>query len=86
MYRNCSGLSPSQPCDASRIGGTSRQRLPEALVHLYDVVISFDHYHDRCWVVSTGWPEQDPARRRERARVEPKILLGWLQARARLQI
>lgn len=32
------------------------------------MVISYDHRDDRCWLVSTGWPEQDPARRAERAR------------------
>ncbi|MET4349239.1 para-aminobenzoate synthetase component 1 [Bradyrhizobium sp. RT9b] len=44
------------------------QRLPQSILHFYDVVISYDHHDDRCWVVSTGWPEQDPARRAERAR------------------
>ncbi|MET4260898.1 para-aminobenzoate synthetase component 1 [Bradyrhizobium sp. S3.12.5] len=44
------------------------QHLPESIVHFYDVVIGFDHLHDRCWIVSTGWPEGDPARRIERAR------------------
>ncbi|MFC7700902.1 aminodeoxychorismate synthase component I [Bradyrhizobium sp. GCM10028915] len=43
------------------------QRLPQSILHFYDVVISYDHRDDRCWVVSTGWPEQDPARRAERA-------------------
>ncbi|MCK1727325.1 aminodeoxychorismate synthase component I [Bradyrhizobium sp. 142] len=44
------------------------QRLPQAILHFYDVVVSFDHRDNRCWIVSTGWPEQDPARRIERAR------------------
>lgn len=43
------------------------QRLPQSVLHFYDVVISYDHRDDRCWIVSTGWPEQDPARRAERA-------------------
>jgi para-aminobenzoate synthetase component I len=43
------------------------QRLPQSILHFYDVVVSFDHCHDRCWIVSSGWPEQDPARRAERA-------------------
>ncbi|MCA6112958.1 aminodeoxychorismate synthase component I [Bradyrhizobium cenepequi] len=46
----------------------SGQGLPQSILHFYDVVISFDHRDDRCWIVSTGWPEQDPARRSERAR------------------
>ncbi|MFB9262206.1 aminodeoxychorismate synthase component I [Bradyrhizobium erythrophlei] len=44
------------------------QGLPQSILHFYDVVVSFDHRHDRCWIVSTGWPEQDPAHRNERAR------------------
>ncbi|MBU6458106.1 MAG: aminodeoxychorismate synthase component I [Bradyrhizobium sp.] len=43
------------------------QGLPQSILHFYDVVISFDHRHGRCWIVSSGWPEQDPARRGERA-------------------
>ncbi|WGR73281.1 MULTISPECIES: aminodeoxychorismate synthase component I [unclassified Bradyrhizobium] len=42
--------------------------LPQSILHFYDVVISFDHRDNKCWIVSTGWPEQDPVRRRERAR------------------
>ncbi|MFK4719256.1 hypothetical protein ABIE89_000356 [Bradyrhizobium niftali] len=44
------------------------QRLPQSILHFYDVVISFDHRDKRCWVVSTGWPGPDPGRRIARAR------------------
>ncbi|VIO69722.1 Aminodeoxychorismate synthase component 1 [Bradyrhizobium ivorense] len=43
-------------------------RFPQSVLHFDDVVVSFDHRDRRCWIVSTGWPEQDPARRAERAR------------------
>lgn len=43
------------------------QRLPQAILHFYDALVSFDHRDVRCWIVSTGWPEQDVARRQERA-------------------
>ncbi|SDG88225.1 aminodeoxychorismate synthase, subunit I [Bradyrhizobium sp. Rc2d] len=43
-------------------------RLPQSILHFYDVVVSFDHKDHRCWIVSTGWPEQDPTRRADRAR------------------
>lgn len=43
------------------------QGLPQSLLHFYDVVVSYDHRHNKCWIVSTGWPEQDPIRRAERA-------------------
>lgn len=50
-----------------RTPATPGQRLPQSILHFYDVVVSFDHSHGRCWIVSTGWPEQDPGRRAERA-------------------
>ncbi|MCC8936979.1 aminodeoxychorismate synthase component I [Bradyrhizobium sp. Arg62] len=43
-------------------------RLPQSILHFYDVVVSFDHRDHRCWIVSTGWPERDLTRRAERAR------------------
>ncbi|MHC1947770.1 aminodeoxychorismate synthase component I [Bradyrhizobium sp. UFLA06-06] len=43
-------------------------QLPQAVLNFYDVVVSFDHRDRKCWIVSTGWPEQDSARRTERAR------------------
>ncbi|UQR64847.1 aminodeoxychorismate synthase component I [Bradyrhizobium sp. C-145] len=46
----------------------SGRRLPQSILHLYDVIVSYDHRDNRCWIVSTGWPEQDPVRRGERAR------------------
>lgn len=38
------------------------QHLPQSVLHFYDVVVSFDHRDNRCWMVSTGWPEQGLAR------------------------
>ncbi|WP_425364275.1 hypothetical protein [Bradyrhizobium barranii] len=32
----------------------SGQRLPQAILHFYDVVVSFDHPFQRCFIVSTG--------------------------------
>ncbi|WP_370158060.1 aminodeoxychorismate synthase component I [Bradyrhizobium yuanmingense] len=43
-------------------------RAPQAILHFYDIIISFDHCRQRCWIVSTGWPEKDPTRRETRAR------------------
>ncbi|QRM32984.1 aminodeoxychorismate synthase component I [Microvirga sp. VF16] len=40
---------------------------PEAVLPFYDVVVSFDHWSGDAWLLSTGWPEQDPDRRQKRA-------------------
>ncbi|WP_439373281.1 aminodeoxychorismate synthase component I [Bradyrhizobium sp. DASA03120] len=50
------------------VPAVSGHRLPQSILHFYDVVVSYDHGEKRCWIVSTGWPEQDPARRAARAR------------------
>jgi para-aminobenzoate synthetase component 1 len=41
--------------------------MPALALGLYDVVVAFDHQTQRAWVVSQGFPELDPARRRQRA-------------------
>ncbi|MCP3460735.1 aminodeoxychorismate synthase component I [Bradyrhizobium sp. CCGUVB23] len=49
------------------VPATSGHCLPQSILHFYDVVVSYDHREKRCWMVSTGWPEQEPARRTARA-------------------
>lgn len=41
--------------------------LPALAMGLYDVVVAFDHVENAGWIVSQGFPETDPARRRARA-------------------
>jgi para-aminobenzoate synthetase component 1 len=41
--------------------------IPEVQLHLYDVVIAFDHMQERAFLISTGRPERDEAKRRTRA-------------------
>jgi len=57
------------------------QSLHQSLLHFYDVVVSFDHRNDRCWIVSTGWPEQDVARRSVRARLRADGFAALLAGR-----
>ncbi len=42
-------------------------RLPDMSVAFYDVVMAFDRQQERCWLLSSGLPEPDPAQRAERA-------------------
>jgi para-aminobenzoate synthetase component 1 len=41
--------------------------VPDMAIGFYDWALGFDHAEGRAWLVSTGLPEADPARRRERA-------------------
>jgi para-aminobenzoate synthetase component 1 len=41
--------------------------VPDLAVGFYDWVIAFDHVRERAWLISTGFPETTPSRRRQRA-------------------
>ncbi|NJM29128.1 MAG: aminodeoxychorismate synthase component I [Rhizobiales bacterium] len=41
--------------------------IPEVQLHLHDAVIAFDHMQERAFLISTGRPEHDEAKRRKRA-------------------
>ena len=43
-------------------------KLPAMSIGLYDVVLAMDHVDHRAWLISQGFPELDPLRRRRRAR------------------
>ncbi len=40
---------------------------PELAIGLYDWVVAFDHVRGRAWIISTGLPERDAAKRNNRA-------------------
>jgi para-aminobenzoate synthetase component 1 len=42
-------------------------RIPVLRAGWYDWVLAWDHAADRAWLVSQGWPERQPAARRDRA-------------------
>lgn len=42
-------------------------QLPVLAAGLYDRVIAWDHQAGRVWIVSQGWAESEPSRRRQRA-------------------
>lgn len=51
---------------------------PDLAVGFYDWVIGFDHLQRRAWIVSTGLPETEPDRRRQRAFLRLKAVRHWL--------
>lgn len=42
-------------------------QVPDLVLGLYDWVLAFDHVENRAWIIATGWPETDHARRQHRA-------------------
>jgi para-aminobenzoate synthetase component 1 len=41
--------------------------VPELAIGIYDWVLAYDHAQGRAWIISTGFPEIEPRRRRRRA-------------------
>ncbi|MBI3409860.1 MAG: aminodeoxychorismate synthase component I [Planctomycetes bacterium] len=52
---------------------------PPLAVGIYDWVIGFDHAQDRAWIISTGYPEKTPSRRRLRAQQRLERVCDWLE-------
>ncbi|NBT13280.1 MAG: anthranilate synthase component I family protein [Planctomycetia bacterium] len=54
--------------------------VPLLALHVYDVVVAFDHDAGRGWIISQGVPAKGPAARRERATARLDALLARLAA------
>jgi para-aminobenzoate synthetase component 1 len=54
--------------------------VPAMAIGLYDVVVAFDHFAGRAWIISQGFPEQEPGSRRRRAVQRAQQFRGWLEA------
>lgn len=52
--------------------------VPVLAIGLYDVVVAFDHATDRAWIISQGFPEIEPGRRRKRATERLERFRKWL--------
>lgn len=52
---------------------------PDLAVGFYDWVLAFDHLTERCWLISTGFPETERSRRRQRAEQRIRQVKSWLQ-------
>jgi len=53
--------------------------VPDLAVGFYDWVVAFDHLAGRAWLISTGFPETDPLRRRRRARQRAREVIERLR-------
>jgi len=53
----------------------------DAVLGLYDCAVAWDHQHSRVWLVSSGLPEEDGARRARRARDRAATVRAWLDGR-----
>ena len=53
--------------------------LPALAVGFYDVVLAFDHRDERAWIISQGFPQREPVRRRRRARERAAEFRRWLE-------
>src|SRR5262249_26994998 len=56
--------------------------VPDLAVGLYDWAAAFDHEAGRAWLFSTGLPEAQPRRRRQRAERRLTEIKQWLTTKA----
>lgn len=54
-------------------------RLPLLSFGIYDCVVAWDHWQKAGWIISTGYPESDPVKRKQRARQRAETLLRSLR-------
>jgi len=66
------GIEPTPPAAVDEF------HMPALAVGLYDIVVAFDHCSNRAWIVSQGFPELEPTRRRDRARRRLDQMQAWL--------
>jgi para-aminobenzoate synthetase component I len=53
--------------------------VPDMAVGIYDWVLAFDHEAERAWLISTGYPESEPRRRRLRAQRRLQEIKQYLE-------
>jgi len=53
--------------------------MSDLAVGFYDWVVAFDHAAGRAWLLSTGLPESEPRRRRQRAQRRLRKIKQWLR-------
>ncbi len=53
-------------------------QMPGLAIGLYDTVLAFDHVEHRAWIISQGFPEVEPERRRRRARERIDQFSSWI--------
>jgi len=56
--------------------------VPDLAVGFYDLVLAFEQQSGRAWLISTGFPETDPRRRRQRAEQRLRLMQQWLRSEA----
>lgn len=59
-------------------------RMPKLALAIYDWVLAFDHAREKCWLISTGYPERDERLRQRKARRRAEQAEQWLD-RANVQ-
>lgn len=55
--------------------------VPDMIIGLYDLVISFDHEKREAWIISQGFPELEARRRKERAKQRAEWILQKLSVK-----
>ena len=63
----CFGYELARHLERLPVAARDDRRFPDLAVGFYDIVVAIDRSERRAWILSSGFPETDPAARRERA-------------------
>jgi para-aminobenzoate synthetase component 1 len=61
------GYELAQHLERVPLARADDRRFPDLALGFHDAVVAFDHRERRAWILSSGLPETEPAKRRERA-------------------
>ncbi len=61
------GYELAQHLERVPLARADDMRFPDLALGFHDVIVAFDHRERRAWILSSGLPEADPVKRRERA-------------------
>ncbi|WP_459677016.1 aminodeoxychorismate synthase component I [Acidisoma sp. 7E03] len=61
-------------------------QVPDMAFGLHDVILAFDTWEERCWLLSSGLPERDTAARQARARTRATAIRTRLDQTARVRV
>lgn len=55
-------------------------QIPSIVTGIYDTVIAWDHLQNKAWIISQGFPETEPAKRKSRAEARIEEFIALLES------
>lgn len=76
------GYDLNQSLEKIESRGSDEFGVPALVVGAFDTVVAWDHFEDRAWIISQGFPEIDPGLRQKRADGRIRFFSGLIDSKA----